>query len=267
MVLIRGSNLLNRCFFILCSFFVPHFVMAVEKVATVNPISFSLASTMLEGTSIEVDYLPPTRLPMGRVPSWILKNKTAKFPRYDAIVTISSIQPKFDFFNTLRQTNIRISKIDMATAMVPKGEKVTVHSPHEYFWLNNNNLLLMAGVLKRDFSLMWPKEKVNINRNYQQVAKLIRQLNLHIDSILQTNDVAFIASSNDKLMPISASVSSDFVKPAEAKEIGLKFVYLSTKNKIKTEKLWKIDDFTRVIKKPLADRLNDNLHSLVVLFE
>lgn len=240
--------------------------MAVEKIATVSPISFSLTRAMLEDIPIQVDYLPPKRLPMSRVPSWIMKNKTAKFSVYNAFVTISSVQPQFDFFNTLRQTNIRISKIDIATAMLPKGEKVTIHSQKEYFWLNSNNLLLMLGVLKRDLTLMWPKEEANINKNYLQLSATIRQLNLNIDSIVQANDIAFISSTNSKLAPLSASLSSDFVEPEEAKAIGLNFIYLSVNNKTKSKNIWVIDDFTRIKKLSLVKRLKENINNLILLF-
>jgi len=204
---------------------------------------------------------------MSRIPSWLHKHQTNKFKRYDAFVTISSIVPGLDFFNSLRQTNIRITRIDMATAMLPKGEKVSLHSDKEYFWLNNNNLLLMLGVLKRDFALMWPENKTVIDKNYQTLSAKIRQLNLSTDALIQQHEVAFITSSNERLTPLGSSFSSDFVSVEEANMMGLKFVEVTARKKADLTSQWQIDDFTKVKEDGLLNRLqrnSDNLKQLLI---
>lgn len=242
-------------------------VFAQEKVATVSPLSYSFAQAMLDGTDVRVDYLPPKRLPMSRIPSWLNKNQTTKFDSYDAFVTISSVLPSMDFFSSLRQTNIRIVEIDIANAKLPKGEKVALHQSNEYFWLNNNNLLLMLGVLKRDLTLLWPEKRALIEKNYQALSAEIRRLNLKTDSLIQEHEVAFLVAKNARLMPIGTSLSSDFVSAEEAQSLGLRYIEVSAKKSIELASVWKIDDFTRVKKQKLVERLQYNLAQLSTLLK
>ena len=60
------------------------------SLATVSPIAHSMSSALSENTPIEVTYLPPTRLPINRIPSWLNRSATEPMEHFDAIVNISS---------------------------------------------------------------------------------------------------------------------------------------------------------------------------------
>ncbi|MCH2056974.1 MAG: hypothetical protein MK214_10285 [Thalassotalea sp.] len=231
------------------------------KIATVSPISFSLTQAMVKDTELHVSYLPPKRLPVNRVASWIRKNASNKFEHFDAFVSISAVKPGLDLFPSLRQRNIRIVDIDIAQAIVPNGEKVALAADAEFFWLNSNNLLVMAGILKRDLIALWPTQKALINQNYQDVAAAIRQINLQLDEQLMDNDIAFIIPSSSKLTPFVASLSSDTSTKEEAIELGLPYLVIDSSKKTPSE-AWKIDDFSRFAKTDLIERLKGQVSSL-----
>jgi len=236
-------------------------VFAKEKIATVSPISYSLTKTMVQGTDIKVSYLPPTRLPINRVASWLRKNSSHRFDSFDAFVGISAVMPELNFHPSLRQSNIRIVDIDIAQAIMPKGEKIVQASTSEYFWLNSNNLLVMLGILKRDLSALWPQHAIRFTDNYQAAAARVRQINLKLDDLLMSKDIAFIVPLNDKLSPYVASLTSDTSSKKDALDLGLNYVQIAS-GKNKSATLWYIDDFSRVSDKLFIERIQSQVEKL-----
>ena len=243
-----------------------NFAQAEEKVATVSPISYTLSKTLVQGTGIEVSYLPPTRLPFNRIASWLRKNSTQRFDAFDAFVGISEIKPELDLFPSLRQSNIRIVDIDIANAIMPNGEKVVLADNSQYFWLNSNNLLVMLGILKRDFSALWPQYADKFNQNYQTTAAGIRQINLQLDELLMANDIAFVVPKNTRLLPFVNSLASDTSDKQRAIELELPFLEL-TSGKAKLARSWHIDDLSRYREDLLIVRLQSQLQDLKTLLD
>lgn len=238
-----------------------------RRVATVTPITHSLATALLADTPVQVDYLPPKRLPVNRIPSWLHKTQTQKYPRYDALVAISAARPDLAYALTLRQTNIRLVTIDIAYALLPKGERVVMTDPKEYFWLNANNLALMLGILKRDLGLLWPDLRTDINQNYQRISQTVRQTNLAMEAILQQHDIAAFSTKTSALHPLAASLSTDIMPLTEANDIGLAAILVGRKPSAQqdttiTTPFWKIDDFARFSEQSFVQRLEGNLGSL-----
>ena len=252
--MLRNSILLS-CFVLLTN------VKAHDKIATVSPISYSLTKAIVKNTDLEVVYLPPKRLPINRIPSWINKNASKKFGFFDAFVGISSVAQGLNFYTSLRQSNIRLVDIDIAQAIMPSGEKVVLLNNAEYFWLNSNNLLMMIGILKRDMSALWPEYSELFKQNYQQVATDIRQINLTLDEILMARDIAFIIPENKKLLPLIASLSSDSSSQSEALNLGLNYLLL-TSEKSTTKNVWVIDDLSRFSEIELSERLRSQVEAL-----
>lgn len=237
-----------------------------HKIATVSPMGYSLSKLMAEGTQIEVSYLPPTRLPINRVASWLRKHRSQPFTAFDAFVGMRSVQPALDIYPSLRQSNIRIVDIDIAQAIMPNGEKVVQANDTEYFWLNSNNLLVMLGILKRDLTALWPQYASQFNQNYQSAASSIRQINLQIDDLLMAKDIAFIVVDNEKFKPFAASLASDTANKQDAEALGLNYLELAS-GKHAPESSWKIDDFSRFNDVALVERLRKQYTGLVELLE
>lgn len=259
----QNTRFIALCLGICCSLLV-NVVWAKGKIATVSPISHSLSQAMVQNTPIEVAYLPPTRLPVNRLASWVRKHANDKFEYFDAFVDISAVSPALDLFPSLRVSNIRLVNIDIAQAIMPNGEKVVQANSREYFWLNSNNLLVMLGILKRDVSALWPEYREQFNQNYQTLAAGIRQVNLQLDELLIANDVAFIVPANDKLLPFSASLATDTSSEQEALALGLNYLVLAS-GKQKQTAAWQVDDFSRFSQKGLLTRLDSHVVELTRL--
>ena len=241
-------------------------VIAQGTIATDSPISYTLTQAMIKNTPIELSYLPPKRLPISRIPSWIKKTAGQQFEQYDVLVSIRSVVKGLALYPSLRLSNIRLVEIDIANAIMPNGEKVVLTSNTEYFWLNSNNLLVMLGILKRDLSALWPEHLAQFNVNYQHSAASIRQVNLALDEALMANDVAFIVPKSEKLSPFVASLSSDLGSEQEALELGLRYLALDSGKK-PMHNTWQLDDFSRFNKVELTERLQGQAISLKKLLD
>jgi len=219
------------------------------SLATVSPIAHSMSSALSENTPIEVTYLPPTRLPINRIPSWLNRSATEPMKHFDAIVNISSMRPDLAFYVPLRSRNIRIVPIDIAKALIPGGEQVATHQADEYFWLNTNNALLMLGILKRDLSTLWPEYAEQISQNYQTTSVALRQLALDIDDALLMKGYDAIVLDKSSLEPFSKGLLLPTLDASEAE--GLNTITLSNKASAST---WQLDDFSRYSDVPFIER-------------
>lgn len=235
---------------------------AKGRIAAVSPIAHSMSQALLQGSQVTVTYLPPKRLPINRIASWLTKNRSIKQQPYDAFVTVSSIKPELDFFPSLRQSNIRVIKVDIANAIMVQGEKVVQANRGEYFWLNTNNQLVMLGILKRDLIRIWPQHQTIINQNYHQLSVAIRQTNLKLDGLLADYDIAVLSSQSERITPFAASLASDLMSQGEAQALGLPFLQLNHKKAAPSD--WQIDDFSRYKNTPFIQRIEHNVSSLNV---
>ncbi|MAF14953.1 MAG: hypothetical protein CMG93_03115 [Marinomonas sp.] len=227
------------------------------SLATVSPIAHSMSSALSENTPIEVTYLPPTRLPINRIPSWLNRSATEPMEHFDAIVNISSMRPDLAFYVPLRSRNIRIVPIDIAKALIPGGEQVATHQADEYFWLNTNNALLMLGILKRDLSTLWPEYAEQISQNYQTTSAALRQLALDIDDALLMKGYDAIQLNKSSLEPFSKGLLLPTLDASEAE--GLNTITLSNKASAST---WQVDDFSRYSDVPFIERWQQAIQSM-----
>ncbi len=242
------------------------YAVAQNKIATADPISHSLTKALIEDTELTLVYLPPKRLPINRIPNWVSKNASHKFDHIDVLVGMSSVYKGLDLYPSLRQTNIRLVKIDIANALIPNGERVVMNADTEYFWLNSNNLLLMLGILKRDVIALWPDLANHINKNYQKAAAAIRRTNLTIDDLLMNKEIAFIIAKNEQLTPFISSLSSDSSSEQQAIDLGLNYLKL-TNGKEANPNYWLIDDFSRFSEKTFIERLQSHSVNLERVFK
>lgn len=210
------------------------------SVATVSPIAHSMAAALVDGTGITVDYLPPKRLPINRIGSWINRNKTELFPAYDAFVSMSSLRPELDFYTTLRTANIRLVPVDFAVALLPDGERVSYQSAGEAFWLNPNNALMSLGIIKRDLSKIWPDKAETIEGNYTKISRALRAISLKIDDMLMRSGYDVVIVTNNRLLPFAASLSLPQLPKEEA--VMFSSITLNTTDKAGQ---WQLDGFSR----------------------
>lgn len=243
-------------FLLLLSTFLTTLTYAAS-VATVAPIAHSMSQALLANTDIEVHYLPPTRLPINRIPSWLNRNNTEPMEHFDAIVNISSLRPELDFYKPLRNTNIQIVPVDIAQALIPGGERVATHTPQEYFWLNSSNALLMLGILKRDLISLWPEQAEQINANFQSTSTALRKIALEIDDALLLSGFDAVSNGSHNVEPFSKGLMLPTLAKDELE--GLNTVIINTKA---GENTWQIDDFSRYSKSSFVKRWQTTLNNL-----
>ncbi|MBR7889761.1 hypothetical protein J9B83_12535 [Marinomonas sp. A79] len=237
--------------------------VVAASVVTVTPIADSMTRSLLSTTPVKVTYLPPTRLPINRIPSWLNKNRTEPLDPFDAIVNISALRPDLAFYTSVRSTNIRAVPIDIAEALLPGGERVAVQEPSEYFWLNPNNALMMLGILKRDLSLLWPEYEKDITIRYQVVSQSLRQIALTIDDTLLMSGYEGLQNANDSTEPFTKGLLLPTYTLEEITgTMPLNTLIVSTKN---NKNQWLIDDFSRHKKTEFIDRWQQNLNNLISL--
>lgn len=228
-----------------------------SNIATVTPIAYSMTSALTVDTDIEVTYLPPTRLPINRIPSWLNRNSTEPMPHFDALVNISSLRPELSFYKPLRTANVRIVPIDIAQALIPGGEQVAISQPDEYFWLNTNNALLMLGILKRDLMTLWPDQATQIARNFQETSTALRQFSMDMDNALLASGYDAVSNAKPSVSPFSKGLMLPTLAADELD--GLNAVTIHTKA---DNSAWQIDDFSRYSAEDFISRWRATLNNL-----
>src|SRR5690606_33972172 len=184
----------------------------------------------------------------------------------DAVLTIESIWKDLSLYPLLRQTNIRLVAIDLAQEIAPGGAGISQRqgiSEPDYFWLENNNLLMMVNIAAIDLSRLWPEYSEQISENRRQALLQIQQTALQIDEVFMEANINSLAVIDEKLMPLAQSTILPLVE-AENADLLLsgKAIKRPTQNKEtnKVQKVWVIDQLL----KQSADRLNNWLASLVI---
>lgn len=223
------------------------------RVTTTTPVAHSLSAALLADTGIAVDYLPPRRLPVNRIPSWLAKHALQAFPAYEAHVTIAGVWPGDAFGRTLRQSNIRVVAVDIAHARLPKGDRVATSNDSEFFWLNANNLLLMVGVLKRDLGSLWPEHRATVDANAQRLGRLLRRRNLALDQLLVEQGVDALTFAKRQHRPLADGLSVDALTSDEVAVLGIEAVAVGAKA---APGVWVIDDFSRFSEQPFDARVD-----------
>lgn len=231
-----------------------------QSVATLTPVAHSMTAALLHDTAIEVAYLPPERLPLNRIASWVKRNQSKPQRPFTALVQISALRPALDFYPSLRSANIRIVPIDIAQAILPGGERVALQQADEFFWLNMNNVLVMLGILQRDLSALWPQHQEQINANYQAVNKQLREIALQIDQQLLQQGREAIVNRTRATAPLAASLMLPVMAAEQTEGPGV--LLLSNQPEGPG---WFVDDFSRFQRTPFIQRWQANLARLQAL--
>ena len=241
---------------------------ADHRVATTLPIAQALSESLLAGTDIEPVYLPPKRLPVKRIASW-LKSKSAdriqQAGPFDALITVESIWPQYAAYGKVRTGNIRVVPIDIAQELNEPGSRVRrsadpAHQRH-YFWLDADNLLVMGQILARDLSSLWPHQSGRIRKNLQSLRHDIQGYSANVDKVLLDNAVMALCVKAADLTPLAQASFLPLEQESACEEGALRLGRL-TSNSQPAANLWLIDSLERPIKGSLNSWLGANLKRL-----
>ena len=252
------------------------------KLVTVVPVVASMTQELIENTPIEVTLLPPTKYNIKRIPGWLERQPPEAYPMADAVIGISSVWKSVDAYPALRNQNIAVIPIDVAQALLPKGEKVaTLQSGGEstsYFWLSPANSLIMLGILHRDLLLVMEhkqieeldKVKRQLNQNFDQMHKSLRQSQIELETALF--DLEFMQAVIDKpeLKDLASSTLLPIVEQNDMLDEEFATVLItnrktnhsSFKSLPKHVFVWSVDDFSKSRDGSYTQRWQENVNQL-----
>ncbi|MGB1322181.1 MAG: hypothetical protein ACPG5L_14720 [Vibrio gallaecicus] len=252
------------------------------KIVTVIPVVASMTEELVKGTNITVKLLPPLKYNIKRIPGWLERQPSESYPIADAVIGISSIWSNVDAYPALRNQNIAIIPIDIAQALIPKGERVAVLSSQgkvsSYFWLNPANALVMLGILHRDLSLILDykgnkgskEETQRLNANFAQMNKSLRQSQITFDNIIFNSESMQVIVNKPELKGLASATLLPLVERRDAIEDGLQTL-LVTNRKVHHSSLkelpeniviWSVDDFAKQRKGSFTERWKMNMKAL-----
>lgn len=232
------------------------------RVTTAVPVLNIIALSLLASTPIDVVYLPPKRLPINRIPSWLRRSANNKITTTDAVLTIESVWPELSIFPLMRQKNIRLVEIDLANEIAPGGagirQRQNISEP-DYFWLDSNNLLLMINIAARDLSRIWPNHNDQIRLNRAQALRQVQQFALQMDDLLLMANVHSLGLTEDKMMPLAQATFLPLVPVEEADLLLSSATNKKSESNDVDKKNWLVDPLIR----PGEIRLEAWLNSIV----
>ncbi len=197
------------------------------QVLTTLPVTHSLASTLLDGTSVELKRAAPANLPASRQPSYFSSRGGASLAKAatqaDGVIGVRSIWRDDPLYPMARRSNIRIVEIDAARPVdgALPGIAVTGDDAYEAFpWLNPTNLGRMADVLANDLERLAPADKAKIQGNLAGIKRQLLELSASSQTRLAEVDNLTVVSLSERLGYLASGMNLDVVDqplPADGK--------------------------------------------------
>ena len=252
------------------------------KLVTVVPVVASMTQELIENTPIEVTLLPPTKYNIKRIPGWLERQPPEVYPMADAVIGISSVWKNVDAYPALRNQNIAVIPIDVAQALLPKGEKVAILQSQgestSYFWLSPANSLIMLGILHRDLLLViehhqieeLDKVKRQLNQNFDQMHKSLRQSQIELETALFDLEFMQVVINKPELQDLASSTLLPIVEQNDILDEEFATVLISNrkpnhssfKSLPKHVFIWSVDDFSKSRDGSYTHRWQENVNQL-----
>lgn len=212
------------------------------QVLTTLPVTHSLATALLDGTSVQLKRAAPANLPASRQPSYFSGRGGATLEKAaqqaDAVIGVRSIWRDDPLYPMARRSNIRIVEIDAARPVdgALPGIAVTGDDAYgAYPWLNPTNLGRMADVVANDLERLSPADKAKIQGNLAGLKRQLLELTANSQTQLAEVDNLTVVSLSERLRYLASGLNLDVVEqalPAEGKwdEAALKALGDNLKN-------------------------------------
>ncbi|MDF2489796.1 MAG: metal transporter substrate-binding protein [Pseudomonas sp.] len=196
-------------------------------VLTTLPVTHSLASALLEGTSVQLKRAAPANLPATRQPSYFSGRGSASLQQAalqaDAVIALRSIWQDDPLYPMARRSNLRIVEIDAARPVDGALPGIAVQGENAfaaYPWLNPTNLGRMADVLTSDLERLAPPDKARIQANLAGIKRQLLELTSSSETRLAEADNLSVVSLSERLDYLVSGLNLDAVAlplPAEDK--------------------------------------------------
>lgn len=194
---------------------------SATQVLTTLPVTHSLASALLDGTSVQLKRAAPANLPASRQPSYFSSRggeSLAKAAQQaDAVIGVRSIWRDDPLYPMARRSNIRIVEIDAARPVDGALPGIAVSGDDAYGaypWLNPTNLGRMADVLANDLERLAPADKAKIQGNLAGLKRQLLELTANSQTQLAKADNLTVVSLSERLGYLASGLNLDVVEQA-----------------------------------------------------
>ncbi|WP_028634425.1 metal ABC transporter substrate-binding protein [Pseudomonas parafulva] len=189
------------------------------QVLTALPVTHSLASALLDGTTVELKRAAPANLPASRQPSYFSGRGGASLQKAaqqaDAVIGLRSLWRDDPLYPVARRSNIRIVEIDAARPVdgALPGIAVSGDDAHAaYPWLNPTNLGRMADVMANDLERLSPQDKARIQGNLAGFKRQLLELAASSQTRLAKVDNLTVVSLSERLSYLASGLNLDVVE-------------------------------------------------------
>ncbi|MBK4987916.1 metal ABC transporter solute-binding protein, Zn/Mn family [Pseudomonas sp. S36] len=189
------------------------------QVLTALPVTHSLASALLDGTTVELKRAAPANLPASRQPSYFSGRGGASLQKAaqqaDAVIGLRSLWRDDPLYPVARRSNIRIVEIDAARPVdgALPGIAVSGDDAHAaYPWLNPTNLGRMADVMANDLERLSPQDKTRIQSNLAGLKRQLLELAASSQTRLAKVDNLTVVSLSERLSYLASGLNLDVVE-------------------------------------------------------
>ncbi|MBF8672226.1 zinc ABC transporter substrate-binding protein [Pseudomonas putida] len=201
-------------------------------VLTTLPVTHSLASALLDGTTVQLTRAAPANLPASRQPSYFSGRGGASLHKAaqqaDAVIGVRSIWRDDPLYPMARRSNIRIVEIDAARPVDGALPGIAVSGDEAYGaypWLNPTNFGRMADVVANDLERLAPDDKAKIQGNLAGLKRQLLELSASSQTRLAKVDNLTVVSLSERLGYLASGLNLDVVEqplPAEWDAAALK---------------------------------------------
>ncbi|SDH38488.1 Zinc-uptake complex component A, substrate-binding [Pseudomonas flavescens] len=187
-----------------------------------QPITFGLATDLLEGTAVRIERAAPANLPASRQVSYFAGRGATSLQKVaadaDAAIALRSLWSEDPLYPMARRSNIRIVEIDAARPVdgALPGIATQVESAGEndlasYPWLAINNMGRMADVMAADLVRLAPDAKARVEQNLATLKQRLLKLNAHSEAELAKADNLSVYSLSSRLDYLVGGLNLDLV--------------------------------------------------------
>ncbi|ROM93504.1 metal ABC transporter solute-binding protein, Zn/Mn family [Pseudomonas brassicacearum] len=205
------------------------------------PITYGLASSLLEGTDVELERAAPANLPGTRQTAYFTGRGAPELARLasdaDAVIGLRSLWPDDPLYPNARRSNIRIIEIDAArpvdgalpgVALQPGKVDDLGSQP----WMASNNMGRMADVMAADLVRLAPEAKQTIEANLAALKQRLLKLSADSEARLAEADNLSVVSLSEhfgylisglnlELIGLDARADNEWT-PEALKQLGAK---------------------------------------------
>ena len=199
----------TMCYSLLASFIalLPSQLLA-KDILTTTPVTYMLATQLMQGTPITTTYVAPKRYGIERLSNWYAgkgANKAIQAGEKATVaITLKALWAQDPLFIAARQGNIKLIEIDASQSITPRANGIASVQLSDgnsslYAWLNPNNLSTMLSIVSDDLKRVWPEHNKQIDSNLQGLLMASRKLINEQQQTLFDKEIDSVVLLSDQL--------------------------------------------------------------------